>query len=201
MSGADAPAGPDAAWVVIETSTDAAKLAAFCRNLERLYRINPFLEFASWRATAADRFTAKFINHSNRQEVVLEGAVTRASDLAFRIDFATGLKKSTRFEIQPRPGGASLTITDEYGPTAADTVPSDAAVDRSLHAWGVALRAHLERDRRWGWLPLYRPWVRRLWLPLSPSARRIAYLILAIGVADLLLIALGFAVYWIEAGR
>ena len=201
MSGAGAPPGLDAAWVVIETSLGAAELAAFCRNLERLYRVNPFLEFGYWRQTAADRFAAQFINHSNRQEVVLEGIVTRASDLAFRVDFASGLKKSTRFEIQPRTGGASLTITDEYGPTAGEAVPADAIVDRSLHAWGVALRAHLERDRRWGWVPLYRLCMRKLWLPMSPSARRIAFLILVIGLADLLLIGLGFVIYWLEAGR
>jgi hypothetical protein len=200
MSAAGAPPGPDAAWVVLETSVGAAELAAFCRDLERLYRINPFLEFKSWRQSAADRFTAQFVNHSNRQEVLLEGTVARASDLEFRIDFTSGLKRRTRFEIRPRPHGASLTITDEYGP-AGGSAPPEAEIDRSLHAWGVALRVFLERDRRWGWVPLYRPCMRRLWLPMSPSARRIAYLVLAIGLADALLIALGFAIYWLEAGH
>ena len=200
MSPEGALPGPDAAWVVLETAVGAAELAAFCRDLERLYRINPFLEFKFWRASAADRFTARFVNHSNRQDVVLEGTVARASDLEFRIDFATGLKRSTRFEIRPGPRGASLTITDEYGSWPGG-VPPEAEIDRSLHAWGVALRAYLERDRRWGWVPLFRPCMRRLWLPMSPSARRIAFLVLAIGLADVLLIGLGFAIYWAEAGR
>jgi hypothetical protein len=200
MSREGAPPGRDAAWVVIETAAGAAELAAFCRDLERLYRINPFLEFKSWRQSAADLFTARWVNHSNRQEVALEGRVTRASDLEFRVDFAAGLKRNTRFEIRPGPRGASLTITDEYGPTGGG-VPVEAEIDRSLHAWGVALRAYLERDRRWGWVPLYRPCLRRLWLPMSPSARRIAFLILVIGLADALLIALGFAIYWLEAGH
>lgn len=200
MSREGAPPGPDAAWVVLETAVEAAALAAFCRDLERLYRINPFLEFKSWRQCAADRFAARLVNHSNRQEVVLDGKVTRASDLEFRIDFTTGLKTSTRFQIRPRPHGASLTITDEYGPTG-DSAPAEAEIDRSLHAWGVALRAYLERDRRWGRVPLYRLCMRRLWLPMRPAARRIAFLLLVIGVADLLLIALGFAIYWLEAGQ
>ena len=200
MSGAGAPPGPDAAWVVLETSFGAAELAAFCRNLERLYHINPFLELASWRESPPDRLRAEVLNHSNQQREVLEGVLTRTSDLGFRLDFASGLKRRTCFEIQPTAGGSSLTITDEYRAAAASAGPLEAGVDRSLHAWGVAIKAYLERDRRWGWIPLYRPFVERVWLPMKPSARRITFLILAIGLADLLLIALGFAIYWLEAG-
>lgn len=198
MTGAGAPPGPDAAWVVLETPLAPARLAAFCGDLERLYRINPFLEFASWKQDAPDRFRAEVLNHSNAQRTVMAARVTRTSDRAVRVDYQEGLKKSTRFEIQPAPAGSRLTITDEYGPAAAAQA---AAVDRSLHAWGVALKAHLERDRRWGWLPLYRTAVERVWLPMKPSARRITFLVLVIAFADVLLIALGFAIYWLEFAR
>ena len=199
MTQADAPPGPDAAWAVLETPLGAAELAVFCGDLERLYRINPFLEFVSWEQRAPDRFRAEFLNHSNGQRTVLEGIVTRASGNALRVDYATGLKKSTRFEIQPTPPGSRLTITDEYGPTGAGA--QDAEVDRSLHAWGVALKAYLERDRRWGWIPLFRWTMHCVWLPMKPAARRITFLILVIGLADILLVALGLAIYWIESGR
>ena len=199
MTGIGAPPGPDAAWVVLETPLAPAELAAFCGDLERLYRINPFLEFASWEQGAPDRFRAEVLNHSNAQRTVMAASVTRTSDRALRVDYAKGLKKSTRFEIQAAPAGSRLTITEEYGPT--DAGAQDAAVDRSLHAWGVALKAHLERDRRWGWLPLYRPAMQRLWLPMKPAARRITFLILVIGLADIFLVALGLAIYWIESAR
>ena len=201
MSGEGTPPGADAAWVTIETATGAAELAAFCRDLERLYRINPFLEFKSWRESDDCRFAARVLNHSNGQESTLEGAVTRASDFEFRVDFASGLKKSTHFKIRATPGGASLTINDHYDAGAEEAIRAGGAVDRSLHAWGVALRAYLERERRWGWLPLARLCLRRLWLPMSPSARRITFLILVISLAEVLLIVLGFAIYWLEAGR
>jgi hypothetical protein len=135
------------AWVVLETPLDTARLAEFCGDLERLYRINPFLEFASWEQSAPDRFRAEVLNHSNGQRMVMAAPHAHADRLAG--DYAEGLKKSTRFEIQPAPSGSRLTITDEYGPTGAGA--PDPAVDRSLHAWGVALKAYLERDRRWGW--------------------------------------------------
>jgi len=205
MSAEGSPPGRDAAWVVLDTAVDAAELAAFCRDLERLYRINPFLEFNAWRQDGAERFTARFVNHSNGQAVALDGRVTRASDFDFRIDFANGLKTGTRFEIRSLPHGASLTITDTYGrvnggPAGGGVAPA-AEIDRSLHAWGVALKDCVERERRWGWLPLYRQFMRRLWLPMRPAARRVTFLIVVIGLADVLLIALGFAIYWLEAGR
>ena len=199
MTGAGAPPGPDAAWVVLETPLGSAKLAAFCNDLERLYRVNPFLEFASWEQAAPDRLRAEVLNHSNGQRTVMVATVTRTSDRALRVDYAEGIKKSTRFEIEPAPGGSRLTITDEYNPAGA--AAPDVEIDRSLHAWGVALKTHLERDRRWGWMPPYRWCMRRVWLPMKPAARRITFLILVIGLADIVLIALGLAIYWIESGR
>ncbi len=201
MRDGTAPPARDAAWVVIETPLTAADLAAFCGDLERLYRINPFLELLSWRQSAADRFQAEFLNHSNQQHTVLEGAVARVSEFAFRIDFKHGIKKCTRLEVQPGAGGSRLTITDEYR-VPAGTVPlAPDQIDRSLHAWGVSLKAYLERDRRWGRFPLYRWYARRVWLPMKPAARRITFLILVIGLADIALIAFGLALYWIESGR
>jgi hypothetical protein len=199
MNGPGAPPGQDAAWVMLETSYDPVQLAAFCSDLERLYRINPFLEFASWEQNAPDRFRAEVLNHSNGQRTVMAATITRTSDHALRVDYAERLKKSTRFEIEPTPGGSRLTITDEYN--LAGAVAPDAEVDRSLHAWGVALKTYLERDRRWGWIPMYRWCMRQLWLPMKPAARRITFLILVIGLADIGLIALGLAIYWIESGR
>ena len=199
MSTPGAPPGRDAAWVTLETTLDPARLAAFHRDLEGLYRINPFLEFALWEQSAPDRFRAEVLNHSNGQRSVMAASVTRTSDCALRVNYQEGLKKSTRFDIQPTPSGSRLTITDEYNLTGAGT--QDAEIDRSLHAWGVALKTYLERDRRWGWIPPYRWCMRRVWLPLKPAARRITFLILVIGLADIVLIALGLAIYWIESGR
>lgn len=199
MSTPGAPPGRDAAWVTLETTLDPARLAAFHRDLEGIYRINPFLEFALWEQSAPDRFRAEVLNHSNGQRSVMAASVTRTSDCALRVNYQEGLKKSTRFDIQPTPSGSRLTITDEYNLTGAGT--QDAEIDRSLHAWGVALKTYLERDRRWGWIPPYRWCMRRVWLPLKPAARRITFLILVIGLADIVLIALGLAIYWIESGR
>lgn len=196
-----APHDRDAAWVVLETPLRASELKMFCGDFERLYRVNPFLEFERWQQHTPERFRAAFHNHSNGLRVVLDGEVRRESERAWRVDFAAGAKRQTRFEIEPLPNGSRLTITDEYR-LAEDGTPALAAeVDRSLHAWGVALKAFLERDRRWGWLPFYRAFMHKVWLPMKPAARRITFLVLVIGLADIGLVALGLAIYWIELGR
>jgi hypothetical protein len=201
MSAEGAPGAPDAAWVTLETDLGAAELAAFCSDLERLYRINPFLQFKSWQQRAPGRFRAEVLNQSNGQRSVLEGVVARSAGLSFRIDFEGGIKTCTRFEVQPGEKGARLIITDEYRLDAAAMPSVEARVDRSLHAWGVALKSYLEGERRWGRYAPYRWYMRRVWLPMSPAGRRITFLLLVIAVADLALLALGFAVYWLEAGR
>lgn len=191
----------DAAWVVLETPLAPNELAAFCRQLERLYRINPFLEFESWQQDAPDAFRASLLNHSNGLRMALEGRLTAESDRAWRIDFTSGVKRHTRFEIAPAATGSRLTITDEYRRPADGAAVSAEQADRSLHAWGVALKTFIERERRWRWVPLYRWAMRRIWLPMKPAGRRVMFLVLVIAVADAALIALGFAIYWLESGR
>lgn len=194
MSGSGPPS-TDAAWVVIEAPLAAGDLAGFCGDLERLYRINPYLEFSRWRQTGPGVFAAAFRNLSNRRELDLGLTLERASDFDFTVRYDRGIKRRTRFEIGVTATGSRLTITDDYsGATASDA----GEVDRSLHAWGVALREYLWRHRRWRWCAPWRWYMRRVWMPMKPSARRITFIILLITLAEIALIALVMAIYLIE---
>ncbi|HEX9686649.1 MAG TPA: hypothetical protein VGA25_12460 [Burkholderiales bacterium] len=185
----------DAAWVIIEVPLDPAALAAFCRDVERLYRINPYLEFRRWRETAPGAFTVSMRNLSNQRDFELQLTLERASERDFSVRYDRGVKRSTRFEIDAADGGSRLRITDDYrGAAETDT----AEVDRSLHAWGVALKEYLLRDRRWGWCAPWRWYMRRVWVPMKPSARRITFIILLVTLAEIVLIALVMAIYWAE---
>jgi hypothetical protein len=192
----DAPALPaDAAWVAIDVPLAPARLAGFCRDVERLYRINPYLEFRSWRQTAPDQFAVSLRNLSNQREFELRLTLVRASERDFTVRYDCGVKRSTRFEIDAAAEGSRLRITDDYsGATKTDTPE----VDRSLHAWGVALREYLLREQRWGWLAPWRWYMRRVWVPMKPSARRITFIILMVTLAEIALIALVMAIYWAE---
>lgn len=185
----------DAAWVMIEVPLERAALAAFCRDVERLYRINPYLEFRRWRETAPGAFTVSMRNLSNQRDFELQLTLERASERDFSVRYDRGVKRSTRFEIEATDGGSRLRITDDYsGALETDT----AEVDRSLHAWGVALREYLLRDRRWGWCAPWRWYMRRVWVPMKPSARRITFIILLVTLAEVVLFALVMAIYWAE---
>ncbi len=185
----------DAAWVVIDTPLGPDALAEFCRDLERLYRINPYLEFRSWRRTNPDAFATVFRNLSNHREFDLKLAYERDSARGFTVHYSPGIRRSTRFEIESAPGGSQLRITDDYSGAVS---PDTSEVDRSLHAWGVALREYVLREQRWGWCPPWRWYMRRVWVPMKPAARRITFIILLITLAEIALIALVMAIYWAE---
>ena len=71
-------------------------------------------------------------------------------------------------------------------------------VDKSLNAWGWALHEYLQHEQRWGQFAPWRWYMRRWWLPMTPRSRRITYMLVMVTVAEMLLILLGAAIYWIE---
>jgi hypothetical protein len=200
MSGSEVPAA-DAAWVVIDAPLSPAALARFCGDLERLYRINPYYEFRTWRPLQQGRFHAELRNLSINKDWERVLSLEHESDFDFTVRYDRGIKHATRFQIAPGPMGSRLTVTDDYGPAAADEAAVDTTeVDRSLHAWGVALHDYLRRQARWGRYAPWRWYMRRVWVPMKPAARRITFIILMVTLAEIALIALVMAIYLIETG-
>ena len=197
MTRDEAPAtAADAAWVKIETPLGAVALAEFCRDIERLYRINPYLEFKSWQPLPAGRYLAQLRNLSIGREIDLDMSVQQESVHEFAVHYTRGIKNCTRFTISSAPGGSTLLIVDDYSGATPDQNTDE--VDRSLHAWGVALREYLDREQRWGWCAPWRWYMRRVWVPMKPAARRITFIILLVTLAEIALFALVMAIYWAE---
>jgi hypothetical protein len=188
----------DAAWVVIDTPLAPARLAEFCCDLERLYRINPYLEFRHWRTLPNGAAEAAYRNLSNGREIEVRLSPTPVTEGCFTVRYDRGIKQATRFSIDSAPGGSRLKITDVYHSTTAADAAELSEVDRSLRAWGVALRDYLGREARWGRLPPWRWYMRRVWVPMKPAARRITFIILLVTLAELALFALVMAIYWLE---
>jgi hypothetical protein len=193
------PAPADAAWVTIESPLPMETLREFCRDVERLYRINPCLEISAWHPIADDAFRAAWRNTSNQQDTALDLRVVRESADAFEVAYSQGLRRSTRFALTPAAAGSRLTITDDYsGVPEEERAHRVAEVDPTLVAWGWALHAYLRREWRWGRNAVYRWYMRRIWLPMKPSARRITTLLVLVTAAEFLIVLLVGLIWWIE---
>jgi len=197
MSGADT-APRDQAWVTIDVDLPASEVARFCGDLERLYRINPYLEFHTWHNSTGGAAVA-YRNLSNGRSYEGRFSLQRSSEFDFSVHYERGIKRATRFTIEPLASRCRFVITDDYSGVGAEADLSE--VDRSLQAWGAALREYLEREARWGHIGAWQWYMRRVWVPMKPSARRITYILLVVTLAEVALAGLVLAVYWVEKLR
>lgn len=185
--------------MVIDTPLGLEDLRDFCGDVERLYRINPYLEFQAWQPLGAHAFRVSWRNLSNEQAVTLELRRVPESEYAFSVMYSQGIKRRTRFSLEAAPGGSRLVLTDDYsGFSEAERASRMAEVDKSLAAWGWALHAHLRREHRWGSYRLWRWAMQRFWLPLRPAARRITLLIVLVTLAEFAFFLLVALIWWIE---
>lgn len=190
----------DAAWASFKTPLTGTQLRAFCEDIERLFRINPYLEFSQWRQTGAEHYHFSGKNSSQQPafEFALDITVERLQD-GLRVIYAQGLKSSTTFKIESAPQGSQLTIVEDYSQLSAQERKARLhEVDRSLVKWANDLQAYLIHWHRWSRYGLWRWYMRRIWQPLKPMARRIVYIMLWITVVEIALILLGAAIFLAE---
>jgi hypothetical protein len=191
----------DKAWVEIVTPVDMRLLRTLCDDLECLYRINPYLDFKVWRSTGPDRFHVEFHNNSNDRELALDLTRVRNGENAFSVNYAQGLKAATRFELSTTPQGSKLVITDDYNRLPqSEREQRISEVDRSLEVWGRDIYEYLMRYKRWGWFAPWRWYMRRMWTPMSPMARRIVWMVILVDVGFFGLFLFVMLIYWIEFG-
>ncbi|MAF49177.1 MAG: hypothetical protein QGH73_13595 [Rhodospirillales bacterium] len=192
----------DAAWVTIDTPFGASELRLFLDDVERLYRINSYLVFEEWRQTGANQFRLKAKNQSNGRTVETDLDV-EAIDDGILVRYSDGLKSSTSFRVRAQaPNLANLIVTDDYSGTPVDQREARIdEVDRSLAHWGKGLHRYLKQWKRWSWLPGWQYYMRRVWQPMKPMARRIVFLLIAITAAEFVVFLFIFAIFWLELGK
>lgn len=193
--------GEDKAWVEIAAPVNMRILRTLCNDLERLYRINPYLDFKLWRDIGPDQYHAEFHNNSNDQDVALDLTCVRESDFKFSVQYNQGLKAATHFALSISPQGSKLIVTDDYTRLPRNEREQRAnEVDKSLEAWGRGIHAYLLHYKRWGWLPPWRWYMRRMWVPMTPMARRVAWMVILVDVGFFALFLFVMLIYWIEFG-
>lgn len=194
----------DTAWVSIQTPLDVESLTSFCQDVERLFRINPMLTFKSWQADDENRFqfSGQNISQDEPFDFDLTLLVTKLAD-GIEVNYQQGIKSSTTFKIEPLPDDSEwkskLTITDTYGGMSEqDRKEQLHTVDRSLTAWAKYLQQYLLYWHRFSRIWPWRWYMKRVWQPMNPSARRITYMFLLISVIEVFLIGLGAVIFFFE---
>jgi hypothetical protein len=192
----------DVAWVAIPASQTPQELAKHLGDVEVLFRANPYYYFTAWRRTGPDTYHVELENQSNQQRQALDFDVTPGPNRGLTISYRQGLKRRTFFTVEPQGTGSRLLVTDDY-----EALPESerearmAEVDKSLKAWGEALRLYFLRLKRWSWVPGWRWYMRRVWVPMKPSARRIVWLLFLISVVEFLFFLFVLLIYLIEQNK
>jgi len=190
----------DSAWASVNTPLTVDALNDFCTDVERLYRINPMLEFRRWEPKTDNQFIFSGRNTSQEQAFDFEYKLSASKlDNGVRIDYDRGIKSSTTFTIEPTPQGSKLVIADCYerlSPEERSTHLHE--VDKSLIIWAQYLQRYLVNWQRWSRFGPWRWYMRRVWQPMKPTGRRITYILLWISAVEIVLIMLGAAIYYIE---
>ncbi len=175
----------DAAWVTIDTPLPAEVLLTLCRDPERLLRINSMYEFSAWRHTAPDEYVMRLLNHATGGMMDTALSVTTDTD-GMVIRYASGLKTATTVRVEPMEAGSRLTLIDEYSrATEEERLARIDEVDRSLTQWGHDLHHYFRHWHRWSRFAPWRWYMRRVWQPMRPSARRITFMLLAVSLFEI----------------
>ncbi len=202
MSETPTPDNEDAAWVSIDTPFNPKELRAFLDDIERLYRINSMLVFESWEEANEDEYRVKLKNLSNGK--LLETALNvESSDDGIAVSYQRGLRTASSFRVEPKDDGkARLVVTDDYsGTPVSEREMRIDEVDKSLVNWGNDLYRYLRQWKRWSWVPGWQWYMRKIWQPMKPMGRRIAYILFAISVAEMILFLLVFTVFNLELSK
>jgi hypothetical protein len=206
-AGAEGQPPENAAWASVAMPMSCAVLADFLVDVERLFRLNPYLEIESWQAgqgpfVAGKRYRLVALNEMNGLRQDLEMTLEAVEPWGYVLSYGHGLKRSTRVAWESEAGGCRLTLRDEYhAPSEAECAEGLKAVDRSLVPWAASVLGYLLRYRRWSWLPPYRWYAGRYWLGMSPRHRRIARLIIWTTLLEFVVFLFVFAIYWLESLR
>lgn len=190
----------DAAWASVNTPLSAAELKNFCSDIVRLYRINPMLEFKETKNIGENNFTFSGSNISQETPFDFEFNLSvKETESGFDVTYDKGIKSSTSFVIEEAESGSKLTITDRYDRMSEEERKSHLGeVDKSLVNWAEYLQRYIIMWKKWRWLGVWRLYMRKVWLPMKPTARRITYMLLWITAAEVALITLGVGIYFTE---
>lgn len=195
------PDAEDAVWAAFNTSMTVEQLVRFCQDdVERLFRINPYLEFSKFEQLGDTQFRMVGKNSSQEQAFDFDEVFdVELLDDGVRVLYRDGLKKTTTFQVEVVEQGSKLTITDDYRKLSEEEKQARLGeVDQSIVPWAEYLQRFILTWKQFSWLAPWRWYMQKVWKQLKPTGRRIAYMLIWITVFEIALIALGVAIYFAE---
>lgn len=194
----------DAAWASINTTFDVEELKLFCQDVERLFRINPMLNFRKWQVLGPHHYRFSGQNVSQTVPFDFDLVMTvRQINGGIKIDYQHGLKTSTFVIIEPVEGNAPwrtrLTIIDNYN-AASQRVQRQQlhTVDKSITVWVEHLQRYLQSWQQWSHIGPWRWYMKKVWQPMKPAGRRITYILLWVAGVEFSLMLFGMVIYYLE---
>jgi hypothetical protein len=189
----------DAAWCTVPTLLPVEELQDFCRDTQRLLRINPLYEFDDWQVLPGNNYHFSGKNLSNGQAIDVDIRREERTD-GFDLLYEKGLKQRTEFRYAATEQGSELLMTECYSEQldAAQREARLAEVDHSLVPWAKDLQQYLLGWQRWKWCAPWRWYMDRVWQPMKPSARRISYMLIWVTVAEMIAFLMVFLIFWLE---
>lgn len=196
----------NAAWVTVSVACSATALIEFVQNLERLFRLNPYLEIRQWKEEstqgAAKKIQFNALNEMNGVNYDLTLDFSQITAQEFVVHYSASFKERLEIKITDTAPHATLTLIERYRKLPADEHQRHLSeVDQGLTPWAVSIKNYIEGLARWGRLPLYRWYKEKFWLSMSPRHRRIARLLLWTTVLEFIVFFFVFIIYWLEAAR
>ncbi|MBE9516625.1 MAG: hypothetical protein IME93_06570 [Proteobacteria bacterium] len=190
----------DAAWVTIKSELTTDQVMRVASDIEVIFRLNPYYYIESWEAQG-DSFKVNYKNNSNNQTVEQSFTVTRKPN-ELEINYENDIKNKTVLKIEPDGSGSVLTLIDDYSHlTGAEREQRSDEADKSQQKWGEAIYTYLARIKKWSWLPGWQTYMRRVWMPMNPSGRRVVFMLSVIAIAQFAFFILILGVWVLESAR
>ena len=195
----------NSAWVTLEVPLAPAAVWVFLSNIERLFRLNPYLDVKQWVGRPdGKQFHLDALNEMNGVRYDLDLDLESCTDRRLLLLYSQGLKASLEITVEAaaNPNQAKLTLREHYHQAAAEQHDQQLKeIDHSLIPWGKGIATYIRGIQRWAWFWPYRWYREKFWLGMRPTHRRIARMIGWVTLLEFVVFLFVFIIYYLELSR
>lgn len=186
----------------LDLDLDPKETLRLLSDIDRLFRLDPKWEVREVKPGADDEtgttVEVDLVDDLTEKDYRDRLQVKRRPG-ELEIAYKEGWKKLTRIQVEPRERGSRIHLTEEY------TLPDDVRAGHIEHLgreqiqWLKSIGQYLRLyETATPYRRIMRRIMNRIWLPMTPSQRRIALIIIAIQGLTLLAFAVAGVFVWLK---